>query len=381
MAPRQGEAARYSSEKFLPDIFLDTLMAHKAAAARANLSLGVLSEAVAHAIAQQAQALRADLFEDAGPSIWQSGCGLEFNRWANARIARACAQRSGVSVTPEQVNLNQSTNDTFPTVLQLTLLRACRAQLDPACDLLQAQLRDSASRVAGSRIMGRTFLRDAKWMPLAQVVGGWADLVQAHHGWLTKAASALASVPQGGYSLGNGDGADARFAAAYAASLHTAEGIECNASASPHTEIAGIRSVAAFAAALGALAAGAEKMAADVLLLCSGPEHGFGDLGFRESTQDSTTLSGKSNPKQATTLQMACAYVRAQSSLTVDLAARGQLALFTAFPLVAYALLDAVHVIAQQARAFATEFVPHLYPLRPVAAGSRLPDRSAFHEF
>lgn len=363
-----GDTAGYSPEKFLPRVFLDTLLAHKAAAARANGSLGLLPDTVAQAIAQQAQALRVSRREDPGPSIWQSGCGLEFNRWANACIAQACAQRSGVSVMPEHVNWNQSTNDTFPTVLQLALLRAYRVQLDPACGLLQSRLRDSAARAGDSRVMGRTFLRDAKWMALGQVVGGWADLVHAHHDWLTQAAGPLASIPQGGYSLGNGDGVHRRFAAAYVASWNAAEGFECRSSAAPSNEIAGIRSLAAFASALGALASGIEKMAADMLLLCSGPEHGFADLGFQESAHDSTTLLGKSNPKQATTILMACAYVRGQSGMVVDLAARGQLALFTAFPLVAYALLDAVHVLAQQTRAFATGFVPHLHPLKPAMA-------------
>ncbi|WP_186332404.1 lyase family protein [Bordetella genomosp. 13] len=368
MDHRDGETSGYAPDKFLPRVFLDTLLAHKAAAAQANRSLDALPDAVAQAIVVQAQALRAGDAADAGPSIWQSGCGLEFNRWANACIALACTQRSRIAVTTEQVNCNQSTNDTFPTVLQLSLLRACRAQLDPACELLQVSLRDGALRMEDSRIMGRTFLRDAKWMRLAEVVEGWADLVQAHHDWLAMAVCALATVPVGGYSLGNGDGADPRFAAAYAERFSAAEGIACRPGTSPHREMAGIRSVAAFASALGALAAGFEKMAADVLLLCSGPDHGFADLGFRQGTQDSTTLQGKSNPKQATTLQMACTHARSQCSLALDLAARGQLALFTGFPLLAYALLDAVHVLAQQVRSFATGFVPHLYPLKMATA-------------
>lgn len=377
MPQRDGETAGHGPGKYLPRIFLDTLMAHKAAAAQANRALGALPDAVAQAITEQAQALRTARPADPGPSLWQSGCGLETNRWANARVAQSCA-RSGLAVTPEQVNCNQSTNDTFPTVLQLSLLRAYLAGLHPACGLLQARLRDAAARMGDSRVMGRTFLRDAKWMPLGQVVGGWADLVQAHHEWLALSAAALAAIPLGGYSLGNGDGADPRFAAAYVGRWNASEDVACRLGAAPGVEMAGIRCVSAFGSALGALAGGIEKMAADVLLLCSGPEHGFADLGFHETAADSTTLLGKSNPKQATTLQMACAYARAQGGLAVDLAARGQLAVFTGFPLLAYVLLDAVDALAQQTHAFADEFVPSLYPLKP-AADSAFENRSTQH--
>ncbi|SAI72921.1 fumarate hydratase class II [Bordetella ansorpii] len=372
MPHSDGEMAAREPGKFLPRIFLDTLMAHKAAAAQANRALGALPDDVAHAIAQQAQALRTGFPDDPGPSLWQSGCGLETNRWANARIALACL-RAGVPATPEQVNRNQSTNDTFPTVLQLSLLRAYLAQLHPACDLLRARLRDSAARMGERLVMGRTFLRDAKWMPLSQIVGGWADLVQAHHEWLALAASALGTIPLGGYSLGNGDGVDPGFAAAYAVRWNASEDVPCRLSAAPSSEMAGIRCVAAFGGALGALAGGIEKMAGDVLLLCSGPEHGFADLGFQESAADSTTLLGKSNPKQATTLLMACAYARTQGGLAVDLAARGQLAVFTGFPLLAHVLLDAVHVLAQQTHVFAAEFVPSLHPLKPAGVSDPTP--------
>lgn len=367
----------YAPEKRLPPIFLDTLLLHKAAAANANQSLGVLPGEIGGGIVQQVQALRATGMDDPGPSIWLSGCGLEFNRWANVRLAWACAQAGSPAVTPEHVNWNQSTNDTMPTVLQLAVLRAYRDTLAPALARLRDQLNDVAARVGEHRIMGRTFLRDAKWMRLADVLGGWADLIDAHHEWLDEAVQRLATIPQGGYSLGNGDGADPGFAAAYVASLSAAEGIECRVHPSPGTEIAGIRSLAAFAAALGNLCAGIEKMASDILLLCSGPKYGFGDLAFEETANDSTTLRGKSNPIQATALQMACVYARAQACLVADLAARGQLALFTGFPLIAHALLDAVHVLALLAGRFADEFVPQLRP--SVRAGNASQDSEETH--
>src|SRR3546814_2559986 len=93
------------------------------------------------------------------------------------------------------------------------------------------------------------------------------------------------------------------------------------------------------------------------MLLCSGPNHGFGDLLFAESDNDSTTLAGKSNPKPATTMQMVCCYCRAMCGMVVDMAARGQLALYTLFPLTAYALLDSVAVLGDYVMRFAEEFV------------------------
>lgn len=372
-----GGVTAYAPEKRLPPLFLDTLLMHKAAAASANQSLGVLPGEIGSSIVQQVQALRAAGMDDPGPSIWRSGCGLEFNRWANERLAQACAQAGSPAVTPEHVNWNQSTNDTMPTVLQLALLRAYHDTLAPALGRLRLRLDEGRARVGVHRIMGRTFLRDAKWMRLAEVLGGWADLIDAHHGWLREAVHHLARVPQGGYSLGNGDGADPGFAAAYVASLFATEGIECRVHPSPGTEIAGIRSLAAFAAALGNLCAGIEKMASDILLLCSGPRHGFGDLTFEETANDSTTLRGKSNPIQATALQMACVHARAQACLVADLAARGQLALFTGFPLIAHALLDAVHVLALLTDRFADEFVPQLRPSVP--AGNTSQDSEETH--
>src|SRR3546814_5314790 len=94
-----------------------------------------------------------------------------------------------------------------------------------------------------------------------------------------------------GYSLGNGDGVNAHFAGAYAYHLGAALDIDCTISPTPACEISGIRAIAAFAGALAALSAGLEKIASDAMLLCSGPNHGFGDLLFAERDRKSTRLN------------------------------------------------------------------------------------------
>src|SRR3546814_9054275 len=87
----------YFTEKRLPPLFFDTLLVHKLAAAQANQTVGALPTDVAQCIGQCAQALRHADHEASSPSIWQPGCGLDFNRWANQRIAHACRAIHGLS--------------------------------------------------------------------------------------------------------------------------------------------------------------------------------------------------------------------------------------------------------------------------------------------
>src|SRR3546814_5209451 len=100
-------------------------------------------------------------------------------------------------------------------------------------------------------------------MALGEVFASWANLAQEHQTWLEQALGALTQLPQGGYSLGNGDGVNAHFAGAYAYHLGAALDIDCTISPTPACEISGIRAIAAFAGALAALSAGLEKIARD----------------------------------------------------------------------------------------------------------------------
>ncbi|WP_186207286.1 lyase family protein [Burkholderia gladioli] len=352
-------------DRTLSPIFFDTLLLHKIAAAQANHAIGIVSaetmQRITHAATRLRQRIGGD--DEALPTIWQSGCGLESNRWANERIATLSRTADLPVIEPATVNGNQSTNDTMPSVIHLSLLRACYQQLEPACQVLQRQLRAKAAVHPEARVMGRTFLRDARPMRWCDVWGSWASLLEEHEAWLDQSLLHLTHLPQGGYSLGNGAGMDPRFPRAYIECLNQLLPLGCSMHPQPTNAMSGIRALAAFAGALAGLCAGLEKIAADCLLLCSGPDHGFGDLAFAETHNDSTTLAGKSNPTPATTLQMACTYSRALCLMVIDLAARGQLQLYTQFPITAYVLLDSVETLAGRIRSFATEFIIGLAPM------------------
>ncbi len=289
------------SGKILPAVFFDTLLIHKAASARANASIGLIPDDAAEMIAAAAAALRDTWDEkDGPPSLWQSGCGLEFNRWANQSIAQKANGHGAPGLDASQVNLSQSTNDTIPSVLQVSLLRSHRSLFLQASAQLERRLGESSNAFAGISMMGRTFLRDARPMPAADMFGAWIALLRDHREWLSEAANRLGVLPQGGYSLGNGDGVDPRFAGAYVSALNTLlDPIAFSLHSSPSSEISGIRALAGFAGALAAMASGLEKVACDIQLLCSGPAHGFQEMAFTGTANDSTTLAGKSNPRKS----------------------------------------------------------------------------------
>ena len=343
----------------------------KRAAARANVALGVLDGDLGRAIEAAAAEVADGSLDDHFPLVvWQTGSGTQTNMNANEVIANRAAEilgaeRGGRRVHPnDHVNRSQSSNDSFPTAMHVAAVLAIEGRLGPALDGLAAALRDRAAAFADIVKLGRTHLQDAVPMTLGQEIGAWATQVEAAAAGVRATVPALRAVPQGGTAVGTGLNAPDGFAARFAAEL---TGLAGTGFTSAPDRFAAMAAHDAFVAASGALntaAVALTKVANDVRLLASGPRAGLGELALPENEPGSSIMPGKVNPTQAEALTMVAAQVMGNHVAVTVAGMQGHLQLNVFKPVIIYALLQSVRLLADAAVSFADNCVVGIAPDR-----------------
>src|SRR5689334_21043041 len=203
------------------------LAAVKAAAARVNARLGVLSPDVAAAVADAAQEVADGEHADQFPvDVFQTGSGTSTNMNVNEVVAVLASRRLGRRVHPnDEVNASQSSNDTFPTAVHLAATGAMLSELVPALEHLAAALEAKAAETVDVVKAGRTHLMDATPVTLGQELGGYAAQVRRGVDRLQAALPRVAEVPLGGTAVGTGINTPEGFAAAVIAELADRTGL------------------------------------------------------------------------------------------------------------------------------------------------------------
>ncbi len=345
----------------LPPPFIRALGLIKAAAARANAELGRLEPAVADAVERAAREVAEGAHADQFPvDVFQTGSGTSTNTNANeviARRARRLATDAGspdLAVHPnDHVNLGQSSNDTIPTALHVSVAVALQRDLAPALSSLHAALNERAAAFADVIKSGRTHLMDAVPVTMGQVFSGYAAQLAKALERNDRAVAALRELAIGGTAVGTGLNTHPDFARRVCLRLSAETGLTFHEAAN-HFEAQGARDGCAEAAGLLATTAGAlSKIAADIRLLGSGPRNGLGELKLPAIQPGSSIMPGKVNPVLCESVIQVGHYAQGLA-VTVQSAARdGQLELNVTLPLQAHALHEMVRCLANVARAFA----------------------------
>jgi aspartate ammonia-lyase len=333
----------------------------KLAAARVNGELGVLDQVRRDAIVAACEELIAGEHADQFPTpLVHGGGGTTANMNVNEVVAARASVIAGTRVHPnDHVNASQSTNDSYPTAMALTVQEMVSTPV-AALRNLAAAFDRKAEEFADTPHLGRTCLQDAVTVRAGDTHRGHAAAVRRVAGGLGAAASALRAVPIGATAVGTGIGAPHGFGERVAVELAALTGMPITAAPDRFDALSHLDPYAEIAAAGSRAAITMAKIAADIRLLSSGPHGGLGDLTIPAVQAGSSIMPAKVNPVIPEFVMQLSYRVRGQA-LTVDCGvAAGELELNVMEPVVVDALTTIFDDLTAAADTFARRCVDGL---------------------
>ena len=326
----------------------------KQAAARVNARHGLTAE-LAQAIETAAAEVADGRHDDQFPLVvWQTGSGTQTNMNANEVIAgRANELLTGTrgGKTPvhpnDHVNMSQSSNDTFPTAMHVSVALEARNRLLAALRALAAAFRAKEAAWADIVKIGRTHLQDATPVTLGQEMSAYAQTCEDGAARIVGVWPRLSRLAQGGTAVGTGLNAPAGFGTEFCVALAEVTGGVPWESAPNKFEALGTHdTMVEVSGVLNTLAAGLNKIANDLRLLGSGPRSGLGELHLPENEPGSSIMPGKVNPTQCEAMTMVCAQVVGNHMTVTVGGMQGHLELNVFKPVIAYNVLQSIRLLA-----------------------------------
>ncbi|WP_194826587.1 class II fumarate hydratase [Nocardia sp. XZ_19_231] len=334
----------------------------KAACAQVNKDLGLLDPVKADAIIAAAGEIANGAHDDQFPiDVFQTGSGTSSNMNANEVIA-SIAARDGVTVHPnDDVNMSQSSNDTFPTATHLAATEAVITELVPALDHLRLALLDKSQQWRTVVKSGRTHLMDAVPVTLGQEFGGYTRQIAAGIERAMATLPRLGELPIGGTAVGTGLNAPAGFGTKVVAELVRTTGIDALREAHDHFEAQAARDgLVEASGALRTIAVSLTKIANDIRWMGSGPLTGLGELQLPDLQPGSSIMPGKVNPVLPEAVTQVAVQVVGNDAAIAFGGASGAFELNVYIPVMARNLLESIRLLANVSRLFADKCVSGL---------------------
>jgi len=351
-----------------PREFIKALGVIKTASAETNMSLRLLNPKLGQAISRAAREVMEGKWDDHFVlDIFQTGSGTSTNMNANEVIAHRANQLLGRKVGEKKpvhpndhVNLGQSSNDVIPSAIHISALGGIQKDLLPALKSLQTALEKKAKQFDRVIKLGRTHLQDATPIRLGQAFGGYASMVEHGRRRLEAAGTRLAELALGGTAVGTGINTHSRFARLVVREINERTGLTFR-EADNHFEAQGAKdAVLETSGALKTAAVSLMKIANDIRWLGSGPRCGIGEILIPPVQPGSSIMPGKVNPVIAEALCQVCAQVIG-NDLTITVAGMsGNFELNVMMPVMAYNLLQSIHLLASVVRIFTEKCVKGL---------------------
>lgn len=318
----------------------------KQACAETNLELGVLEQVLGEAVAKAASEVAAGKFHDQViTDVFQAGAGTSTNMNVNEIIANRALEILGkkkgdyAQVSPnDHVNRGQSTNDTYPTVLNLSLLLAL-VDVEKASRTLVASFRRKEKEFADVPKSGRTHLKDAMPVTLGQEFGAYASALERVLEGLPRAREGLSEIALGGSAVGTGVNTLPGFRETSVRRLGAVSGFPLRVARDPFETMQSRWAVLAASALLRSLATELSRISNDLRLLSSGPGSGLDEIRLPEVQAGSSIMPAKVNPSMAECLNQICFHVIGADLATALGAEAGQLEINVMMPGMAFETL------------------------------------------
>ncbi len=332
----------------------------KKAAALANHDLGKLSQEKMCLISSSCDEILADKLSDHFPlRVWQTGSGTQTNMNVNEVIAnRAIEMAGGIlgSKDPihpnDDVNMSQSSNDTFPTAMYIAAASSIHNEVLPALKALRDAFAHKEKAYQRLVKIGRTHLQDAVPLTLGQEFSGYVAQLDDGIHYVTMTLKGLYSLAIGGTAVGTGLNTHPDFADRAAAHIAQLTGLPFVSAANKFAALASHDALVMASGALRTVATSLMKIANDIRWLGSGPRCGLNELILPANEPGSSIMPGKVNPTQCEALTMVCIQVMANDTAIAFAGSQGNFELNVYKPLMIYNFLQATTLLRDSCRNF-----------------------------
>ena len=360
-----GAQTQRSHENFPIGVGIETMPAEiihafgilKKAAAMANHALKPekLTDEKLAAISQACDEVISGKLNDHFPLVvWQTGSGTQSNMNTNEVIANRGNEIVGKKLLHpnDDINMSQSSNDTFPTAMHIAAVTVLEGQVIPAIDKLTATLARLEAENEDVVKSGRTHLQDATPIKFSQEISGWRTSLERDRQLLTLALSPLKELALGGTAVGTGLNAPKGFDTAVAAAVAELTGADFITAGNKFHALTSKDELVFAHGALKALACDMMKIANDVRWLASGPRDGLGEIRIPENEPGSSIMPGKVNPTQCEQVTMVAVQVMGNDTAVGFAASQGNFELNVFMPVCIYNFLQSARLLAESITSF-----------------------------
>lgn len=363
---RSYQNFKIGTEK-MPEEVIRAFAVLKSAAAAANNRIGKLDNERCELIGQVCrEILEGGMYDEFPLVVWQTGSGTQSNMNVNEVIANRGNEIAGRKLLHpnDTVNMSQSSNDTFPTAMNIAAVMSLKNRLYPAMDEMIAELLRLEKENKGIVKSGRTHLQDAVPIAFSQEISGWRNMIEKCRDMIKDSEKGLRELALGGTAVGTGLNAPEGFAQEAAKAVSELTDVEFRSEENKFHALSAKDAIVFSHGALKALAADLMKIANDVRWLSSGPRCGLGEILIPENEPGSSIMPGKVNPTQCEAVTMVAVQVMGNDAAVGFAASQGNFQLNVFMPVIIYNYLQSVRLLADCIDSFRKNCVSGIRPNR-----------------
>jgi fumarate hydratase class II len=339
---------------------IQALVLVKKIAAKTNMELFSLKKEEGNMIINACEQILKGGYESHFPLvIWQTGSGTQTNMNANEVISNLAIKNNGgvvgskFPVHPnDHVNMSQSSNDTFPTAMNIAILISTYKKLIPALNKLHQTLSEKSKEFKSIIKIGRTHLQDATPISLGQEFSGYGAQIEYASNRIEYTINNLKYLAQGGTAVGTGINCPKGFAELFAKNMSEYTKFEFKTAKNKFEALASNDGAVEFHGSLNTLAVSLMKIANDIRLLGSGPRCGLGELILPENEAGSSIMPGKVNPTQCEAVTMVCAQVMGNNVAVTVAGSNGHMELNVFKPVIVTNILQSISLLSDVCNSF-----------------------------
>ena len=338
----------------MPIEIIHALAIIKMSCAKANQKQKLLSPKLARAIIDAAKQVSLGKYDQHFPlSVWQTGSGTQTNMNVNEVIAnianRKISKKLGTNspVHPnDHVNKSQSTNDSFPSAINIAAKLKIISELLPALRSMEKVLKSQSQKWKSIIKIGRTHLQDATPLSLGQEFSGYQAQINSNIRRVEGALTNLSYLAQGGTAVGTGLNTKRGFDQIVVSEISKITKTKFKPAGNKFQALASHDSIVELSGVLNVIATDLFKIGNDIRLLASGPRSGLGELSLPENEPGSSIMPGKVNPTQSEALTMVCLQVMGFHNVISMAGSQGHFELNAFKPLIGLNIINSVNLLA-----------------------------------
>ena len=342
----------------------------KKAAASVNHRFGNINDKILNAIHKASDEVISGALDEHFPLvIWQTGSGTQTNMNFNEVIANRAIEILGGElgskdpVHPnDHVNMSQSTNDTFPTAINIAAVESIHHNLIPSLRKLKSSLDHKSKEFSSIVKLGRTHLQDATPLSLGQEFSGYVSALDHGIKRLETSLGHCKELAMGGTAVGTGINSVSGFAEEVADEISFLTGIEFVTAENKFEALGGQDCIVELSGSLKVLAGSLFKIANDLRWLSSGPRSGIGEIVLPANEPGSSIMPGKVNPTQCEAMTMLCTQVMGNDTTITFAGASGNFELNVYRPVIAYNILQSIRLLSDGCDSLRTNAVDGIEP-------------------